>query len=213
MKKSSANFIWCITYTTEGKICGKMAGMNIVVSSCQSMPASANRIFLRRHELFFDRRRKSGAAIQNTSENNFCLTGPGNGASFCKVCKCSPSFSARVPCHDGNNFGPSVAGKSENANDFRSFSREFSFLHFVQSLHKGRKHFRQNGGYESRSAWSLPVPTSPEQRLPPASRKLCGKRTSRPRKSDRLTDGSVGILHFVPVGHIWPTNLGYDAAK
>ena len=164
------------------------------------MPTSSNRICLRRHELFLDRRRKPRATIQYTSENNLCFTGPGNGASFCKVCKCGPSFSARVPCHDENNFGPSVAGRSENADGFRRFSRKFPFLHFVQSLHKGGKHFRQNGGYESHIARTLPVPASPNLGLPPATRKLCGKRTSRPRKSDRLIDWQRRNFSFCAFG-------------
>lgn len=31
MKKSSANFIWCITYTTAKKIPVKMAAMKVIV--------------------------------------------------------------------------------------------------------------------------------------------------------------------------------------
>jgi len=132
-----------------------------------SMSASSNRICLRRRELFFDRRRKPRATIQYTSENSFCLTGPGNGASFCKVCKWGSSFSARVPRHDENNFRPSVADRSENVNS--------------------GKHFRQNSRYKRCRACSLPVPASPNLGLSPATRKLCAKRTGRPRKPDRLT--------------------------
>jgi len=77
---------------------------------------------------------------------------------------------------------------SKKGNGLGSFSREFPFLHFVQSLHKSGKRFRQNGGYESRSAWSSPVPTSSNMELHPATRKLCGKRANRPRKPDKLTE-------------------------
>ena len=119
---------------------------------------------------------------------------------FCKVCKCGPPFSARVVRHNEKNFRPSVSGMSKKGNGLGSFSREFPFLHFVQSLHKSGKRFRQNGRYEIRSAWSLPVRTSLNMGLPPATRKLCGKRTSRPRKSDRLTDGQRRDFAFCASG-------------
>lgn len=191
--------ILCITYISEGKICGKMAGMNLVASGCHPC---------RHHQTGF----ASGGM-------NCFLTGVENQGRqfkilrkkslprrteewrrFCKVCKCGPPFSARVVRHDEKDFRPSVAGMSKNGNGLGSLSREFPFLHFVQSLHKGRKHFRQNRGHESGRAWSLPAPTSANLGLHPATLKLCGKRSNRPRKPDKLTDWQRRNFAFCAFG-------------
>jgi len=123
MRKSSANFIWCITYTTEGKICGKMAGMNIVASGCHSCRHHQSGFASGIANCFLTGVENQGRRFKTLREKSF----PGRTGKwrrFCKVCKCGPPLSARVPRHDENNFRPSVAGRSENTNGFGSFSSE-----------------------------------------------------------------------------------------
>ena len=131
----------------------------------------------------------------------------GKWRRFCKVCKCGPPFSVRVPVKMKiiSDHRLPVGAKRQR---IWEFLQRISFLHFVQSLHKGGKHFRQNGGYESHIARTLPVPASPNLGLPPATRKLCGKRTSRPRKSDRLIDWQRRNFSFCAFGTPLADQLG-----
>jgi hypothetical protein len=81
-------------------------------------------------------------------------------------------------------------------------------FHLVYHIHHGEENFRQNSRNESRSARSLPVPTSPNLGLPPAMRKLCEKRTGRPRKSDRLIDWQRRNFAFCARGTLLADQLG-----
>lgn len=201
MEKSSANFIWCITYTTEGKICGKMAGMNIVASGCHPC---------RHHQTGFA-----------SGDMNCFLTGVENQGRrfktlrkkslprrtekwrrFCKVCKCGPPFSVRVLRHDENNFRPSVAGRSENANGFGSFSCEFrSFIlcnHCTKAGNISGKMAAMKvvvrGRYQCRHrrTWGCL-----------RRRESCAE-SAQARVENPIGSliGSVGIFHFVPLGHL-----------
>ena len=81
-------------------------------------------------------------------------------------------------------------------------------FHLVYHIHHGEENSRQNGGYESHSAWSLPMPTSPNLGSLSATRKLCGKRTSRPRKSDRLINWQRRNFSFCAFGTPLADQLG-----
>lgn len=86
-------------------------------------------------------------------------------------------------------------------------------FHLVYHIHHGEENSRQNGGYESHSAG----------RCPCRHRRTWGRFRRREScvgsaQAVRVNPigsliGSVGIFHFVPLGHIWPTNLEYDVAK
>ena len=212
MRKSSANFIWCITYTTEGKICGKMAGMNIVASGCHSCRHRETGFASGVANCFLTGVENQGRRFKTLRKKSL----PGRTEKwrrFCKVCKCGPPFSVKVPRHNEKNFRPSVAGRSENANGFGSFSSECrSFIlcnHCTKAENISGKmaamkvmvrsrcpcrHLRSRGSLRCRESC---VGNAQAVRANPIGSLM----------------GSVGLFHFVPVGHLWPTNLGYDAAK
>jgi hypothetical protein len=139
MKKSRVRRNSCITYTTEGKIPGKIADVKIVTMDrcpCRhhQTEIAAGDVNCFSTGIENHRRRFKGLLEKPVASN-----GQRPARISCKACKSSSN--------DENNFVPSVAGGSENANDTNGFGglfRKFPPLHFVQLSHKDGKNFRQN---------------------------------------------------------------------
>ena len=193
MRKSSANFIWCITYTTEEKICSKMAGMNIVASGCHPC---------RHHQTGF----ASGVA------NCFSTGGENQGRRFNTLRKIVFASQDR-----------------EMAQVFAKFAN--GVRHFLPESHVMMKTIlghRLPTGAKTSIAGNISGKIAGINVVVHA-RCLCRHRRTwgylRRRESCAQSAqagpenpigslvGSIEIFHFVPLGHLWPTNLGYDAAK
>ncbi len=97
MKKSSVRRISCITYTTEGKISGKMAGVKIVtIYRCPSRH-HRTRIASGGLNCFSTGIENHRRWFKWLLEKPVASNGQRPARISCKACKCCPPFSARVP--------------------------------------------------------------------------------------------------------------------
>jgi hypothetical protein len=91
------NCISGITYTTEGEISGKMAGMEIAtIGRCPSRHRRA-RIDSGEGNHFSTRIGNRQRSFKQCREKPVALDGRNSAQISCKACKCCPPLSARVP--------------------------------------------------------------------------------------------------------------------